>query len=99
MNPKPWAQAMLNVLDDGQAHTLDELLAIGMPLVPPGIAHREGERLRLTDRPNVAPTTRTKGNAIPTGARALCRRALTQRAERGNLTRTGNTYQRNQTLI
>lgn len=64
----PWGKAIDDVLEDGEWHTRDELIAAGAAAVPPGVAYREGERRRMLDGPPI----RTRGDqadAVAAGAR------------------------------
>lgn len=74
---KPWTEAVLVVLADGQWHAREAVLAAGMRVVPPGVAFRDGEtsRNRAIQRPN-GPGPRTKGTdetSIIVGARNIVR--------------------------
>lgn len=79
---------MLDVLADGSWHELEDVLRVGMPLVPPGIAYRKGEWARLHRRGT--PGERTRGDAsvsVAAGARWKVRDAIWNQVYRGHVER------------
>ena len=90
----PWTARMDEVLDDGEWHELEEVLAAGITMVPPGRAYRKGEwnRLRLK-----GPATRhvgTREQSVATGARIIARKSIESRLSNGTLVRWGSRIRR-----
>lgn len=90
----PWSARMDDVLADGEWHELEEVLAAGVKIVPPGMAYRKGEwnRLRLK-----GPDTRhvgTRERSVATGARIIARKSIESRLQRGTVERWGSRIRR-----
>lgn len=92
-HPRPWTVAMNTVLADGGWHAREDVIAAGVPLVPPGRAYRKGEMNRLHNKTRIgtpAPAVRAKGDestAIKAGARQLVANCLSAAIARGELER------------
>lgn len=85
----PVRRAIDAVLADGQPHTLDELVTAGAAKVPPGRAHREGERQR-TSRRGHAVGPRSVGSdedGRRNGARSVAYRILHRAVRRDTIER------------
>lgn len=91
----PWTVAALDVLADGQPHTLDELLAVAGPLIPDERAWRAAETHR-TNRPTPRGDRRKgdRATAVATGRRIILHHTLDACVRRGVATRPAPaTYQ------
>jgi hypothetical protein len=80
MTPRaPWTKSIVEILEDGSWHTYDELVANSGPLVPPGRARREAERLRRHTAERRGPDL---GRVRPTDELAVGRRSIVVHAVR-----------------
>lgn len=93
----PWGQAIDQVLADGLWHHRDEILDVAARAVPPGVAYRNGERLRSAVRVWGQPGPRKFGDqsvAVATGARARAREVLRSKVRTGTVQRDGDRFRR-----
>lgn len=87
----PWTLRMDEVLADGEWHELEQVLAAGVKMVPPGMAYRKGEWSRT--RRGDAPATRhvgTRETAVAAGARIIAKKSIESRIRYGSIVRWGS---------
>ncbi len=92
-NWSAWGRAVEALLADGEWHPVEDVLAAGIRVVPPGVAYRAGE----SDRTRKGAGARTKGGAetsVASGARGLVRRVLAEQVRRGTVERRGDMVRR-----
>lgn len=103
-SPTPWTVRLVEVLADGEEHTLDELVIAAGPLVPPGYATRVAERERLRRGPKATATNRlwrppaaraVATDEIAVGRRILIRDSLHTMSRRQRITFRNNTARLN----
>lgn len=88
----PWSKAIAVVLADGGWHAIEDLVAVGVPLVPPGVAYRKGEAERARRRRDGVAGPRSRGDrstSIEVGARHLVRKAIRDSVRSGMVDRDG----------
>lgn len=86
--PMPWTIRLLEVLDDGRARTLDELVRAAGPLVPPGRAARISASERARDRARrhtTHPAVHRERDSIDRGQRVIVIRSLHGMARSGRV--------------
>jgi|SRR5581483_11651518 len=91
-----WGARLDELLADGEWHELEEVLAAIMPLVPPGVAYRVGERRRLMKR-STAPAQRHHGDdaaSVAAGRRTIAKDAVRARTRHGDVERDGDRIRR-----
>jgi hypothetical protein len=89
----PWGKAIAEQLADGAWHDLEDLLELGMPLVPPGRAFRHGESDRARRRRDGVAGPRLTGDrttSIANGARLIVRKAIRDLVRSGSAERDGD---------
>jgi hypothetical protein len=93
-----WGARIDQLLADGEWHEREHLITAGIEEVPPGIAYREGEKLRRKERSGrVAPEGRVLGSravSVAAGARSLVRQAIRNRIRKGTAERIGDRIRR-----
>lgn len=93
-----WGACIDELLADGEWHEREELIVAGVAVVPPGVAYREGEKLRRKDRSGrAAPEGRvlgSRGVSVAAGARSIVRQAIRNRTRKGTAERRGDRIRR-----
>lgn len=95
-----WGARLDELLADDEWHEVNELLAVLMPLVPPGVAYREGERRRLGSHgrsKGTSPASRHQGNratAVAAGQRSLVVQVIRSRVRHGRAERDADRVRR-----
>ena len=97
-----WSNAMVEHLADGRWYTLDEVLAVGARLVPPGRAMQKRERNTLSQRRQSRARGAEAGyrrscsadEAIKVGARQVAYDSLRMLTRSGVLERDGQLVRR-----
>lgn len=85
----PLGRALRAALADGEWHTLDQLVAAGLPAIPPSVAAHKSETNRLRKGTK---GERKRGDAQHAGARHIVRGSLASMVDRGRVEKQDNRY-------
>lgn len=89
----PWTKAILACLDDGDWHTVSELLSVALPTIPQQRALRQTERERARQRTG-EPNPAYQGDPVLRGARDIVRNTLRGMTRYGRLERDAGRYRK-----